>query len=195
MPHVLAPGMAIVAAGSTPYYEKYASSVYIAANQKYNNRQNYWFESQGTSMACPFVSGVVALMLEAAPGMSVDQARECLTATAMTDANTTAAGIQAGAGKVDALAAVKYAISHFASVTDITIDDNHFIVNPAGENIWDVFVPATTEVSLNVYNIAGQQVATAAAPGQETTVDLTALTPGVYVLQINGQYSQRIAVK
>lgn len=195
MPHVLAPGMAIVAAGSTPYYEKYASSVYIAANQKYNNRQNYWFESQGTSMACPFVSGVVALMLEAAPGMSVDQARECLTATAMTDANTTAAGIQAGAGKVDALAAVKYAISHFASVTDITIDDNHFIVNPAGENIWDVFVPATTEVSVNVYNIAGQQVATAATAGQETTVDLTALTPGVYVLQINGQYSQRIAVK
>ena len=198
MPHVIAPGMAIIAAGSTPFYEKNtsnANSVYMVANQKYNNRQNYWFEAQGTSMACPFASGVVAMMLEAAPGMSVDQARECLTATAITDANTTAAGIQAGAGKVDALAAVKYAISHFASVTDVTVDDNHFIVNPVDENVWDVFVPATQAVNVNVYNIAGQQVATATAIGQEATVDLSALTPGVYVLNINGQYSQRIAVK
>ena len=198
MPHVLAPGMAIIAAGSTPFYEKSTSnagSVYIAANQKYNNRQNYWFEAQGTSMACPFVSGVVAMMLEAAPGMNVDQARECLTATATTDANTTAAGVQAGAGKVDALAAVKYAISHFAGVTDVTVDDNHFIVSPAGENVWNVFVPATTAVNVNVYNVAGQLVATAAADGQEAVADLSALTAGVYVLQINGQHTYRVAVK
>lgn len=199
LPHVLAPGMAIVAAGSTPFYEKNtanAGSVYIAANQKYNNRQNYWFESQGTSMACPFASGVVALMLEAVPGLNVEQARECLTATATTDANTTAAGIQAGAGKVDALAAVKYAITKYqGGVNDITLDDNHFIVSPEGENVWSVFVPATSSVNVGVYNIAGQQVATAAAAGQEATIDLTALTPGVYVLNINGQYSSRVVVK
>ena len=135
-------------------------------------------------------------MLEAVPGLNVEQARECLTATATTDANTTAAGIQAGAGKVDALAAVKYAITKYqGGVNDITLDDNHFIVSPEGENVWSVFVPATSSVNVGVYNIAGQQVATAAAAGQEATIDLTALTPGVYVLNINGQYSSRVVVK
>ena len=62
---------------------------------------------QGTSMASPHVTGIVALMLQADPSLTPAEVRAILQATARTDGFTgTVPNDAFGAGKVDALAAV-----------------------------------------------------------------------------------------
>lgn len=62
----------------------------------------------GTSMACPFVSGLCALMLSHDPGATVDRIEECLKTTAddIYGINPTFVG-QLGAGRINAYEAVK----------------------------------------------------------------------------------------
>jgi serine protease AprX len=69
----------------------------------------FYTTMSGTSMATPHISGVVALMLEANPGLTPDQIKSILTQTA-----TPMAGyqeFQVGAGYVNAYAAVSRARS------------------------------------------------------------------------------------
>lgn len=60
----------------------------------------------GTSMACPHISGVLALMFEADPGMTASEARAILYQTAI-DAGSDGWDGAYGMGRVDALAAVE----------------------------------------------------------------------------------------
>ncbi len=64
---------------------------------------------QGTSMATPHVSGVVALILAANPKLNTVQVREILKSTAIKLGNCNNTENQCGAGLVDSLAAVKKA--------------------------------------------------------------------------------------
>jgi subtilisin family serine protease len=63
---------------------------------------------EGTSMAAPVVSGVVALMLQRKPGLTVEEARRLLAETARHDAHTGSAAWEPayGFGKVDVAAAM-----------------------------------------------------------------------------------------
>ena len=70
----------------------------------------------GTSMASPHVTGVVALMLSASPGLSVAEVREALTGTARSNSHMQALPQAYGAGVVDAYAAVTR-VAHSGLVT------------------------------------------------------------------------------
>ncbi len=65
---------------------------------------------EGTSSAAPHVGGIVALMAQANPELSPAQATEALQMSAV---NLGGFNNQCGAGRVDALAAVKYVKAHF----------------------------------------------------------------------------------
>ncbi|MBI5529634.1 MAG: S8 family serine peptidase [Deltaproteobacteria bacterium] len=66
---------------------------------------------QGTSMACPHVNGIVGLMLQADPQLTVEKARRIIMKTAARDSFTgTDQNYTWGAGKVRALPAVKMAL-------------------------------------------------------------------------------------
>lgn len=102
VPDIAAPGERIGAALSSHLTE--GNGV-----QRYNILEGgRYVLMQGTSMASPHVAGVVALLLEADPDLTVDEVRTILRQTARTDGFTgTTPNNGVGAGKVDALAAVK----------------------------------------------------------------------------------------
>lgn len=105
-PIVSAPGEAIASVLSS------AVDITDAATRPYVlNGGNYLIE-QGTSMAAPHVTGLVALMLQARPALNVNDAYAILRGKARKDSFTgTAANNTYGDGKVDAVAYVAEAVS------------------------------------------------------------------------------------
>ncbi len=99
-PDISGPGLSIFA--------PYSSSTLPGAADSGLDVTGKYVISQGTSMASPFVCGVVALMLEKNPNLSPAQIKAALRGSAVNDAFTGAGWSPAfGAGKVDALAAVQ----------------------------------------------------------------------------------------
>lgn len=135
-PDVAAPGQTL-ASSVNSYHSSYdATSPYTIASVIRNNRTYYYAVMQGTSMAAPSMTGIMALWLQAYPQLSVTQAKAVIQATSIKDAFYTHADIW-GAGKVDALAGIQYILSHIppkVQFRDTTIcqGDTLLLAAPAG---------------------------------------------------------------
>ncbi len=94
-PEVTAPGcLTISALSSNDYGTKLVAHAY-----DYNDKNYQYGYMQGTSMATPVVTGVIALMLQANPNLTPQQAKEILVSTARENIK-----------KVNALAAVEQVV-------------------------------------------------------------------------------------
>ena len=118
-----------------------------------HNRRNWYMLEQGTSMSCPHAAGIVALWLQAKPTLTVNEIKSVLKETCVNDTWTTDVAnipsgnkIQAGYGKIDAIAGLKKILP--TSAIDIVPVDGHRQATPA--TMYSVDAP--------VYNMMGQQV-------------------------------------
>ena len=104
-PDIAAPGQWIVAA--------LASDSLFSASDDFASRRlpgGRYISSQGTSMATPFVTGVIALMLQKEPELTPEDIRLRLRATATRDAQTSAVwNTGFGYGKINVPALLRYA--------------------------------------------------------------------------------------
>lgn len=201
LPHVCAPGSAVISAMSTPYvetffkgYEQYIPMNFQAKAEK-DGRTYYWKQETGTSMATPFVAGAIALWLEADPTLTIDEVRDIIAKTSRRDEFVENGNqVQWGAGKFDALAGLKEVIRR-ASVDGITIDghNDRLIMTDLGGGNYSIFVGEATNLNVNVISLSGASVFRASRPGCETSVDLSSLAPGVYVVNVNG-HTKKIAI-
>ena len=180
-------------------YASQYGSIDDALQAKYveENRNNYWHQSIGTSMATPVVAGGVALWLEADPTLTIDDVKDIIAKTSVVDADVTGSGdpIQWGAGKFDAYAGLKEVIRRQAGISDVLADDNRLMIKSVGDNLYEVFLGGVDTIDAVLYNISGQPVMKQSVSADETTIDVSSLASGVYVLNVNGVHSQRILVK
>ena len=108
-------------------------------------RKNWYGHAQGTSMSAPHTAGVIALWLEANPNLTVQQIAEVIRKTSVKDEFCTDISkipcqnlVQAGAGKIDAVAGMKQVLA-LTGIQTVVSDKQ-----------------TTTDAAL--YNLMGQQV-------------------------------------
>lgn len=151
---------------------------------------------QGTSMAAPHVSGVLALMLERNPTLDYTQAFNILTETSVKDSYTgSTSGNVYGSGKMDALAAMLatpnsvYALTN--SVPGFQLYQNY--PNPFNpETSIRYQLAVTSPVTLSVYDVLGNRVAVLVNGIQQagpyevafSTASFKNLASGIYLYQL-----------
>lgn len=162
-PDVIAPGGCIISAYNIHdfdyfdwdgnYYPQSPSSNVLVERVSLFNRWNYYGSMEGTSMATPHVTGIIALWLQANPNLTYADVRDIIKETSMKDKYVTNTDFipshdvrQVGSGKIDALAGLQKILG----TTDI---------KTVGADGLRQATPATMyDVDDNCYNILGQRV-------------------------------------
>ena len=107
-PDIAAPGEVVISAANS-FLSGYADYL-LAEETTINGKQYPWLIAQGTSMATPAVTGIMALLLQQNPHININEVKSLLEETAIRDEFTgTGASKDAtwGYGKIDALAALQ----------------------------------------------------------------------------------------
>lgn len=196
LPHVCAPGATTISSTNSYYIDSYkVPTSALQAKLEESDRNNYWHQQVGTSMATPAVAGAIALWLEADPTLTIDEVKEIAMATAVSDSYVAAGDpVQWGAGKFDAYAGLKEVIRR-AGIESIKVDDARLMIAEKGTKQFEIFLGDANEMNVTIYNIAGQPMLQQSCEGDEILVNASNLNAGVYIVSVNGQYNQRILVK
>lgn len=195
LPHVCAPGAVVVSSTSSFYTEDQSNRVEnnaLNAKLEEGKRTNYWCPAMGTSMATPLVAGSIALWLEADPTLTIDDVKDIVATTAVRDSHVAAGNpVQWGAGKFNAYEGLKEVLRRSSGIGSAAIDDNGLMMSREGDNV-TFFLAGAARMDIALHNLQGAQVGHKTADGDEATLDLSALAPGVYVATVNGFISRKI---
>lgn len=212
IPHFVTPGH-VIASSYSSLYTSGASSWStdqlgdLVAQTTVGNKNYYWGMMSGTSMACPFATGALALFQQAAlqangKPMTTAQLIEVAQKTAINDDFVKAGNpIQWGAGKLNTYGAVKEILSTSA-IGKVNLDpreeENAFMYRLNGRDL-NVFVAGASSLTLDVYGIAGQHLVSHSARGSELDHSLADMGTGMYVITVTtpegGKYSKKIILK
>ena len=142
----------------------------------------------GTSMACPHVAGVGALLLSAEPNLGLDQIEELITTTAL-DLGALGPDMTYGYGRLDALAAVQRLLSS-GHLTGVIRDAGSNAPIPGAEVRiegmgYDLdYTADASGVYSATYLLAGTYTVTAGYYGYETgTVSSVSVVTGTVTIQ------------
>lgn len=184
LPHICAPGTGIFSSDNGSFVSSNfgAAGRYVVASAEFNGKTHYWCTMQGTSMACPYVTGTMALWLEADPNLTAEKAREIMAKTATTSGITL--NTKWGAGKLNAWNGIREVIKQKNSgIEDIVTGDSQISYNIEG-GIVRVMAMNGNGISAELYNLAGLKFAEANSTGDSVELDVTGASKGVYILRI-----------
>ena len=183
-PDISAPGKNVVSSLSS-YTTTYSGTT--QASVQFNGRTYKFVSLSGTSMACPFVSGVAALVLQVNPYLSAAQVKDILLETAYNDQFTEQAGpLRFGNGKVNAYQAVLKALTTVGVDNYVVPQESRFTVypNPAADQC---FVTAEMESGTSlcqIFDLSGRQVMQTTLTQGVNSLNVSDLTPGCYLMKI-----------
>ncbi|MBS1684651.1 MAG: S8 family peptidase [Bacteroidetes bacterium] len=199
VPDITAPGLCVVSSvnsfcadvrpGGVDYNDVVSS--WLDPNQ---NKKYYWAQFSGTSMATPCTSGIIALMLEANPGLYPDQIKRILTQTAILDTFTgvlPAAGLNTwGHGKINAYGAV-IAASLSTGVGEVPGNTLAVSLYPNPNNgrfTLNYQAECAAVLAVEVYDISGRVVYNTEwntiAGKNATAIDLSKSSAGMYLVRV-----------
>lgn len=186
-PEIAAPGEGITSSLPDKLYYSYGNEY-----TTYNGKKYYYGSMSGTSMACPYVTGVVATWLEANPNLDYDDLIDIFEHTAMKD-NFTGSDLPDytwGYGKIDAYEGLLYILGNPEGVEN---SSDHQIValypNPVVDQFTIGFAADDNNVIVSVFDISGRQIMSTTlgniSAGEERSFSLAA-PAGIYTVRIAG---------
>ena len=153
-PDVIAPGTFIASAVNS--YDAYRSSYPTASAVIWNENSYSYSYMQGTSMAAPFVTGVLATWLQACPQLDSEQIRAVLQKTARNDEYTNS--VTCGYGKIDAFAGLKEVLDLVSHVEKNTFDNPGLFVQTSANGINLCFTRSEKNLVIELYNPIGTKL-------------------------------------
>lgn len=194
-PEISAPGKDVISSLSHWTTESYTAK----DSMTYNGRIYRWASMQGTSMSCPAVTGIVALMLQANPYLGINRIKDIIATTARSDQATAASpsgplpNNQYGAGKIDALNAVNKALS-YVSIQEVEEfrPPIRIYPNPSNGQI-TVNTGCGEQQTLRVYTTNGHCLMSIPVT-TTTTIDTRSWNRGIYILRV-GSRTEKLIVQ
>ena len=196
-PDVIAPGCVITSSvngyviKSRDDMEEY-SGVSIYKKESVDDKTYAYGGMQGTSMASPFVTGVIALWLENARWMDLEKIRSILQSSSSADSKTgVCPNNSAGYGKIDALAGL-LATFTYSSLEEIEQGGARLIVypNPVVDDLKVFFPKRDKNVNVTVWSVNGQLVYSQRFDEvynlQTESIDFSSTPKGMYMIRVTG---------
>lgn len=188
LPIICAPGAQIISSVSS-YWSALGNESNWSAKADFKGKTYPWYYMQGTSMATPFVTGAIALWLEAFPAMRFAEVNQILEKTATKDAYTATPGEtdKWGYGKINVLEGLKEAIRMNASVESTLADaaDQNLIIVDNGGKQFEVSCAGVNNLSCKLFNLQGMEVAAAGSADDTILLDASSVQDGIYVLSVD----------
>lgn len=189
LPHVVAPGSAIISSYSRRYVAKgydYESASDMCASTTYNGNTEYWGPMQGTSMATPFMSGVAALWLSADPTISVEDLKKVIAFTS-TKFTPTSVEIEArqGAGKVSADKGLQYILTQKSIGAIGTVNGDEMALSAYVENGTLFLVLAGADgFNASLTDMQGRTIMQNHSSTNTLSLPISGLQRGIYILRV-----------
>ncbi len=168
-----------------------------------NNHDYAYGMLSGTSMSSPAVSGITSLLLQVKPDLSPQEIKDIYTLTAIKDGFTGTIPVGGnntwGNGKVNAMGSVMRALQLVTNVNTISnsgIECNVFPNPNVGIFSIDYFGKSEGSLVLECFDLAGKmiksEIRVTSAGYNSNQLDWSALSNGVYYLQISGKEGRAI---
>lgn len=203
LPHICAPG-AYLESAFNRYNRSRSAKNTITHNDVYKGDVYSFCAMGGTSMSSPYMAGIAALWLEANPNLTHKEIKEIAMKTANNDEACNEGnhfkeeGRQAGAGKVDAYAGLKYILDEMETTLIATPSEKKFWVRPVSATQYEAYLAGASSLTATLYNMEGKKMNSTSQAGSTITMSTDGLPKGIYVLSVKGNNQARqmkIAVK
>lgn len=189
-PDITAPGNGVVAALNSFNSSYNATSSIAVKDLTYNGTHYIYGLLQGTSMASPIVTGVVALLLQQNPNLTPEEVKAYLNKGSIRDLQTGLAYDESsnvwGSGKVSAIGALSSLLGK--NLEDVKADNTNKIQcrysNNKLDGIIDVVSSDNHSASIFVYDLAGRTVLTDVIQTRKQ-IDLSHFGNGIYLLKVS----------
>ncbi len=188
-PDISAPGYQVCAAYSS-FADEHTT---LISPFEYDGRQYGFAKLSGTSMSSPFVTGVVALLLQANPNLTPQQVKESLIFSATHDEFTEVSGMNRfGHGKVNAYQAILRAL-YKVGVQEFACERNQYTLypNPLTDALWISSPNSQSPATAFIYDMNGRLLSKNIVNQGVTQLNMAQLPVGCYIVKIvNGNYVQ-----
>ncbi len=184
-PEISAPGKNVTAALSS-YTNSYSGT--YNGSVSFNGRTYRFVSLSGTSMSSPFVAGVVALMLQANPYLTMQQVRSIIDETATNDNYTQSAGVNRfGYGKINAYQAVLKALTTVGIEEHLHVSQSAYSIfpNPTSGQCYVSVRSEQPQIQCAIFDLTGRQVQNHLLEPGVNTLNINDLPSGYYLLRLN----------